>query len=210
MDPAKPPSTIVAITGGTGSGKSSLADGIQRAGGGCVSVLREDWYYLDLKHLPLDERDARNFDHPDSYDRTRLFADLESLKRNQPATVPNYDFRTHTRNGDQPFEGAPFILVEGIMILADERTAEFADLSVYVETPEDIRLLRRIERDMRERARTFASIRDQYLATVRPMHERYVAPSQDRADLTVRGDADIDEAISTVWTRMQRIRAATS
>ncbi len=194
---------IVAITGGTGSGKSTLTDAVAKLADGKAAVIREDWYYKDLKHLPWDARSAWNFDHPDSYDHQNLALDLDKLKRGQDIQVPIYDFKTHTRQGYKAFAPAEIILVEGILITCDPGCLRQIDLGIYVDTPDDIRLLRRIERDIRERGRTVESVRDQYLATVRPMHLKFVEPSQTHADMIVDGCGELSENVRKVWDRIQ-------
>lgn len=197
-------SFIVAIAGGTGSGKSALADAIVCLSQGEAAIIRQDWYYWDLSELPNDERGQRNFDHPDSYDRQRLKADLQTLQQGFPAQVPQYNFRTHTRLGFCVFAPVRIVIVEGILVLADAELRDVYDYRIYVDTPDDIRLLRRIERDIRERGRTLESIRDQYLATVRPMHKTYIAPTRSHADLVVRGDTDLFETSWFVWNALQQ------
>ncbi len=198
-------SIIVAIAGGTGSGKSTLSDTLASQNENRVRILRADWYYKDLAHLPLDKRNARNFDHPDSYDRKRLCEDVARLTTGRETDVPQYDFRNHMRAGCRRTKPAEFIILEGILVLSDEDIRRHTDLKVFVDTPDDIRLMRRIERDMRERGRTLESVRQQYLSTVRPMHERYIAPSRQWADIALRGDRDLAENVETLWARMLAI-----
>jgi len=190
------PVPLIGVCGGTGAGKSTLVEQIQRrVNSPGLLVLHQDRYYLNLDHLPKADRDWRNFDAPDSYERPLLLLHLSQLKKGETIEVPVYDFRTHTRTGYERVGPARVVLVEGILLFADEELRDCFDLRVFVDAPDDVRLLRRIERDQRERGRTFDSVRFQYLDTVRPGHERYIAPTKAHAHLIVNGTRDFGPVV---------------
>ncbi len=178
---------LIGVAGGTGSGKTTVARNIA-AGvpeGTCV-VLEHDAYYRDWSHLTLEERHRVNFDHPDSLDNGLLVEHLERLRAGEAVEVPIYDFATHTRAGRiRRVEPAPIVIVEGILIFVERRLRESFDIKLFVDTDPDLRLFRRIRRDMAERGRTFEQVREQYYATVRPMHLEYVEPCKRCADLVI-------------------------
>lgn len=178
---------IIGICGGTGSGKTTIARKIvENVGARNVVLLEQDSYYRNLSDMPLDRRSKANFDHPDSIDSEMLSNHLKRLKTNLPIEMPVYDFRTHTRRRQtEPIEPKPVVLVEGILIFAEPRIAELLDIKVFVDTPDDIRFIRRLQRDIRERGRTVESVIEQYLVTVRPMHHEFVEASKRRADLII-------------------------
>jgi uridine kinase len=167
----------------------------QRIDDPSLLVIRQDWYYRDLEHLPRAERDWRNFDHPDSYERDLLLKHLFELKAGHAIEAPVYDFRAHTRRGYRTVGPGCVVIVEGILIFADEELRNSFDLRLFIDVPEDIRLLRRIERDQRERGRTFDSVRSQYLDTVRPGHERYIAPARAHAHLVINGTEEFTPVV---------------
>lgn len=182
---------VVGIAGGTGAGKTTLARRLRDAApAGAVAHLALDDYYRDLSDLPLDARGARDFDRPEALDLEHLVADLEALRAGRAADVPVYDFRTHARVRDRVrrVEPTPLVVVEGILLLADARVRERLDLRVFVDAPADVRLARRLRRDVAERGRTPESVLAQYDASVRPAHEALVAPSRAHAHLVVPGD----------------------
>ncbi len=197
---------LVGIAGGSGSGKSTLADNIARALPGRVLVIAHDAYYLDRGDLPPDERERINFDEPAALDNDALAADLLALKSGRPVQRPEYDFATHTR-AKQPhrLEPCPVVVAEGALLLAIPELCGLFDLRIFVDTPGDIRLLRRIQRDVLERGRSLQSIQDQYLRSVRPMHERYVAPSQARAHIVVPEGGQNQECIQDIVARLTRL-----
>jgi uridine kinase len=194
---------LVGIAGGSGSGKSTLARNIADALPGQVLVIAHDAYYLDRSDLPPAEREQINFDEPAALDNRALLADLQALKGGRAIEQPHYDFATHSRT--QPplrLQPHPVVLVEGALLLAVPELRAVFDLRVFVDTPDDIRLLRRIRRDVVERGRSLQSIEQQYLASVRPMHERYVAPSLAHAEVVVpeggHNHASIQEIVARV------------
>ena len=177
------------ICGGSGSGKTTLTRCLlERLDERNVSVLAFDAYYRDLSHLPFDERRRGNFDHPDSLDSDLFLQHLDALKHGIDVDVPVYDFSTHTiTDRFQRVVAAPLLLVEGILLLAFDDAAERLDYSIFMDVPEDVRLQRRIHRDMTERGRPEDHVRRQFAATVAPMHDTFVRPSRHRADRTVVG-----------------------
>ncbi len=178
---------IIGICGGTGSGKTTVAKSIvQSVSDSDVIFIQQDSYYRDLKDMPLDERSLANFDHPDSIDNELLIHHLKRLKSGHSAELPVYDFRTHTRkNETRHVEPKPIVIVEGILIFAEHSILEQLDIKVFVDTPDDIRFIRRLERDIAERGRTVESVIEQYLFTVRPMHNQFVEPMKRYADVII-------------------------
>jgi uridine kinase len=178
---------IIGICGGTGSGKTTVANRIlEMVSANEVVFIQQDSYYRNLKDLPLDYRQLANFDHPDALDNDLLVHHVRKLKAGEPVELPIYDFRTHTRLNDTlRIEPKPIVIVEGILIFADPRLLEQMDIKVFVDTPDDIRFIRRLRRDIAERGRTVDSVIEQYLATVRPMHMQFVEPSKRYADVII-------------------------
>ena len=178
---------IIGICGGTGSGKTTVANRIlESVSKDEVVFLQQDSYYRDLDQLPLDIRNVVNFDHPDAIDNDLLVEHLRALKRGEAVEVPLYDFKTHARRPDTlHVEPQPIIIIEGILIFAEPRLLDEMDIRVYVDTPDDIRFIRRLRRDVAERGRTVESVIEQYLATVRPMHMQFVEPSKRSADVII-------------------------
>jgi len=178
---------IIGICGGTGSGKTTIANRIlQSVSADEVVFIQQDLYYRNLKDMPLDYRNAANFDHPDAIDNELLAKHLKKLKAGEPVELPIYDFRTHNRLPDTtPIEAKPIVIVEGILIFAEPRLLEQMDIKVFVDTPDDIRFIRRLKRDIAERGRTLDSVIEQYINTVRPMHNQFVEPSKRYADVII-------------------------
>jgi uridine kinase len=178
---------IIGICGGTGSGKTTVANRIlESVSKGEVVFLQQDSYYRDLDQLPVDIRNVVNFDHPDAIDNDLLIEHLRALKRGEAVELPLYDFKTHSRREETlRVEPQPIIIIEGILIFAEPRLLEEMDIKVYVDTPDDIRFIRRLRRDVAERGRTVESVIEQYLATVRPMHMQFVEPSKRHADIII-------------------------
>jgi uridine kinase len=151
-----------------------------------VVFIQQDLYYRNLKDMPLDYRNAANFDHPDAIDNELLAHHLKKLKAGEPVDLPIYDFRTHSRLPDTaPIQAKPIVIVEGILIFAEARLREQMDIKVFVDTPDDIRFIRRLRRDIAERGRTLDSVIEQYMATVRPMHMQFIEPSKRFADVII-------------------------
>jgi uridine kinase len=178
---------IIGISGGTGSGKTTVANGIlETVSAQDVAFLQQDSYYRNLKDLPLDYRQAVNFDHPDALDNDLLVHHIRKLKSGGSVELPIYDFKTHTRSHETlVIEPKPIVIVEGILIFSDARLLEQMDIKIFVDTPDDIRFIRRLRRDVAERGRTVDSVIEQYLNTVRPMHMQFVEPSKRYADIII-------------------------
>ncbi|HEX8853696.1 MAG TPA: uridine kinase, partial [Pyrinomonadaceae bacterium] len=178
---------IIGISGGTGSGKTTVANRILASvSAGEVVFLQQDSYYRDLDQLPLDFRQKVNFDHPDAIDNDLLVMHLKALKAGRTVELPLYDFKMHARREETlRVEPRPIIIIEGILIFADQRLLDEMDIKVFVDTPDDIRFIRRLRRDVAERGRTVESVIEQYLATVRPMHMQFVEPSKRAADVII-------------------------
>ena len=178
---------IIGICGGTGSGKTTIARAIVDAvGRENVVLVEQDSYYRNLADMPLDERHQANFDHPDSIDSDMLVNHLIRLKQGLVVEMPLYDFKTHTRSDEiEIIRPKQVVIVEGILIFAEPRVLDLLDMRVYVDTPDDIRFIRRLRRDIAERGRTVDSVIDQYYRTVRPMHFEFVEPSKRHADIII-------------------------
>jgi uridine kinase len=178
---------VIGIAGGTGSGKTTIAEMIAKdLGKRRVTTLLQDNYYRDLAHLPVAERNAKNFDHPDAVDVELMAAHARALKQGRSIRQPCYDFVTHTRKAKTvPVQPKRVLLVEGILVLACEELRNLMDVKLYVDTDDDIRFIRRLKRDTLERGRRMESVIDQYLATVRPMHLEFVEKSKRYADLVL-------------------------
>ncbi len=180
------PPLVLGIAGGTGSGKTTVALKICEALGPQVARLDHDAYYKDNAHLSFEERQQINFDHPDALDNQLLADHIAQLKRREVVFKPVYDFKTHRRTEETVrVEPAPVVLVEGILTLSIVALRELFDIKLFVDTAADIRLMRRIRRDIEQRGRAFAEIRRQYYDTVRPMHEAFVEPSKRHADVII-------------------------
>ena len=197
------------IAGGTGSGKTTVANKLAAAlpAGRCVT-LDHDAYYRDQSHLPLAQRAVINYDHPDALDTGLLVDHLRALRDRRAVDVPIYDFATHTRSArTRLVEPAAVIVVEGILVFTDAALRGELDIKIFVDTDPDIRLMRRIRRDLEHRGRSFQSVRDQYYATVRPMHIEHVEPSKRWADLIVPEGGDNRVALDVLLGRLWRIAA---
>ncbi|MFB6126069.1 MAG: uridine kinase [Halolamina sp.] len=180
------PSFVVGITGGTGAGKTTVARLVTENVGESVTRIPMDNYYEDLSHLDVEERATVNYDHPSAFEWELLRDHLERLLAGQPVEMPQYSFDVHTRLGETvTVEPTDVIVLEGILALYDEDINEMLDLRLYVETDADVRILRRIRRDVVERDRDLEGVIDQYLSTVKPMHEQFIEPTKKRADLII-------------------------
>lgn len=181
------PILIIGVAGGTASGKTTVVQAIlDRVGHERIAHIQHDSYYKDLSHLPLEERRKFNFDHPDALDTPLLIQHLKELRQGHSVEVPEYDFATYCRlPRTRTVHPCPVVIVEGILILAEPALRELIDLKIYVDTDADLRLIRRITRDIAERGRTIESVIEQYLATVRPMHLEFVEPSKRYADVII-------------------------
>lgn len=198
-----PETLIIGIAGGTGSGKTTLAHKIQEAIFEHSTLVSQDFYYKDLSHLSQKERDSFNFDHPDSIDFELMRAQIEQLKKGEAISCPQYDFVTHTRKAEKrTIEPARVVIVEGILLFGVCELRDLFDWKIFIDTDDDIRLLRRIERDMRERGRDFNSIRQQYLTTVKPMHDAFVQPSKQHADIIVPKGGENTMALGLIISKL--------
>ena len=198
---------VVGIAGGTGSGKTTVAHKLAAAmPAERVVTIEHDSYYRDQSHLSLDERAKTNFDHPSSLESSLLAEHLRDLREGRSVEIPSYDFATHTRRPERrKVHPAPLIIVEGILVFAEAQLREQMDIKIFVDTDADIRLIRRIRRDIEVRGRSFQSVRDQYYATVRPMHIEYVEPTKRWADLIVPEGGDNHVALDVLLGRLGRI-----
>lgn len=187
-------SIIIGICGGTGAGKSTFAGRIMDALSGESAVLVEqDHYYKDLAHLAPEERARHNFDHPDSIDMSLMTEHLRLLRSGRAIDRPTYDFSRHVReNRTVRLQPCPVIVVEGTLILENQELRELLDVKIFLDTDADVRFIRRLRRDLRERGRTVESIIEQYLATVYPMHKQFVEPFKARADVIIARDSEKD------------------
>ena len=197
---------IIGICGGTGSGKTTIARAIVEAvGAKKVVLVEQDSYYRNLSDMPLDERHQANFDHPDSLDSEMLVNHILRLKQGLPIEMPLYDFATHTRSDKiETIEPRPVVIVEGILIFAEPRVLDLLDVRVYVDTPDDIRLMRRLKRDIQERGRTFERTLEQYERTIRPMHFEFVEPSKRHADIIIPEGAQTGVSVEVLCGLVQR------
>ncbi|VWL85144.1 uridine kinase [Oceanivirga miroungae] len=198
---------IIGIAGGTGSGKTSVAnlivDDLKKYG--CkVALLEQDSYYADNKDMPFDVRKELNYDHPNSIDFKLLVEHIKDLKAGKSIEKPIYDFTTHLRTDkSEVIEAEDIIIVEGILLFAVEELRNMLDMKIFVDTDDDIRLLRRMERDIKERARSFESIKNQYIETVKPMHLEFVEPSKRYADVIIPNGKDNRVGIKMVTSRLK-------
>lgn len=205
---------VIGVVGGSGSGKTTVARAIQDAMDVPAALLDQDAYYKDLAHLTLDERKQVNFDHPDALDNALLVADLERLVRGVPVDKPTYDFALHTRAAERiRVEPSDIVIVDGILLFADARLRALFDIKVFVDVADDIRFIRRLERDVVERGRSMENVIRQYLTTVRPMHLEFVEPSKRYADVILpeggRNLIGVEMIIARVLLDVQRRRGLT-
>lgn len=196
---------VVGIAGGTGSGKTTLAKRLCSAlPEGAAAIIHHDAYYRHRPELSDLERDAINFDHPDALDNALLVRHLDELRAGHAVGVPIYDFETHLRRPETSARTpVPILIVEGILSLADAELRRRMNLKIFVEADSDIRLLRRLRRDVETRGRTLEQVRQQYEASVRPMHLRFVEPSRAEADLVVPAHGENSVAVELVVTKLR-------
>ncbi len=178
---------IIGICGGTGSGKTTIARSIvDTVGEDKVVLIEQDSYYRNLADMPLDERHQANFDHPDSIDSEMLVNHIMRLKQGLTVEMPVYDMVTHTRSDRiEIIEPKPIVIIEGILIFSEPRVLDLIDIRIFVDTPDDVRLMRRMRRDINERGRSFERTLDQYERTIRPMHFEFVEPSKRHAHIII-------------------------
>ena len=177
---------VIGIAGGSGSGKTTLAKNISEHFGDRIAMLRHDDYYRKQSDIPLEERARMNYDHPSAFDTELLIEHIDALKSGTAINSPIYDYTVHDRSSDiRRVEAAPVIILEGILIFENRELLSRLDMKVYVDTDPDVRILRRILRDVKKRGRTLDSVVEQYLSTVKPMHEAFVEPSKKNADIII-------------------------
>lgn len=198
---------LIGITGGTGSGKSTVSREILKSiHKKNVAIIEQDSYYKDQSHLSFEERVNTNYDHPFAFDNNLLIQHLKDLINNKPIEKPIYDFEKHTRKKKTitvyPKE---IIILEGILILADEQIRNLCDIKIFVDTDSDVRVIRRIERDIKERGRTLDSVINQYMTTVRPAHLQFVEPSKKYADIIIPEGGYNKVAIDIIVTKINSI-----
>jgi uridine kinase len=203
----RPPPIVIGIAGGTGSGKTTVANVIlDRVGADKIAFMAHDAYYKDLRHLSRAERDMINFDHPDSLETELLVEHIKTLCRWQAVEVPIYDFTSHTRTQKtKHIEPQPVILAEGILIFAESELRKIFDVKIFVDTPADIRFIRRLQRDITERGRTVESVIHQYQTTVRPMHLEFVEPSKRYSDVIIPEGGFNTVAMDMVVARIEKL-----
>ncbi len=177
---------IIGIAGGSGSGKTTLANNIARHFGNRISMLRHDDYYKSQNDIPEAERAHMNYDHPNAFDTQLLISHLDALRSGRSVQSPVYDYSVHNRSSEtRKVESRDVIILEGILIFENAEIFKRLDMKIFVDTDADVRIIRRIMRDVKRRGRTLDSVIDQYLTTVRPMHEAFVEPSKKKADIII-------------------------
>ena len=197
------PILTIGIAGGTGSGKTTITKRIMERFGSDVSVIYHDNYYKAHDDMTYEERTHLNYDHPDAFDTELMIAHLQQLKRGESIQCPVYDYTVHNRSEETiTIAPARVIIVEGILILADKRLCDELDIRVFVDTDADVRILRRIMRDVDKRGRTLESVIDQYLTTVKPMHEAFVEPSKKNAHVIIPEGGQNTVALEMVMGRI--------
>ncbi|MGX7350438.1 uridine/cytidine kinase [Enterococcus canis] len=198
---------VIGVTGGSGSGKTSVSRAIfNHFPGHSIMMLEQDSYYKDQSHLSFEERLATNYDHPFAFDTDLLIEHLEDLLHYQPIKKPVYDYVAHTRSQATILQEAKeVIILEGILILEDTRLRDLMDIKLYVDTDDDIRIIRRIKRDMEERGRTLDSVIEQYLTVVKPMYHQFIEPTKRYADLIIPEGGENKVAIDLLTTKIDSI-----
>ncbi|WP_232797999.1 uridine kinase [Salinibacter altiplanensis] len=201
------PPVVIGIAGGSGSGKTTVLNHIiEEFGSDPIAILDHDAYYQDLAHLSPEKRAHFNFDHPDALETSLMRDHLDRLVEGETIEKPVYDFTTHTRREEtETVEPRPVIIIEGILVLAEPALEERMDIKIYVDAADDIRLMRRIRRDMQERDRSIEGILRQYERTVRPMHLEFVEPSKREADIIIPRGGHNEVAIQMVMSRIQEL-----
>jgi uridine kinase len=195
---------VIGIAGGTGSGKTTITQTLKEHFGSDVSVIYHDNYYKAHHDLSYDERKKLNYDHPNSFDTDLMVSDLNKLKNGEAIECPVYDYTIHDRsNTTMTIRPSRVIIVEGILIFYDERVRDLCDIKIFVDTDADVRILRRIKRDVNERGRSLDSVIDQYLDTVKPMHEAFVEPTKKFADIIIPEGGKNRVAMEMVINRVQ-------
>lgn len=194
---------FIGIAGGTGSGKTTLAETLKEKFNGSVSIIAYDNYYRDQGNLTPEEKERLNYDCPEILDTPLLIEQLKALRDGKTIQMPVYNFKTHSREKEITIPVAPndIIIVEGILLFHTPELRDLLDLKIFIDVSDDIRILRRVKRDIEERGRTINSVTRQYIATVKPMHEKYVAPSKKYADI-ILNDSMNTNAVDLISNRM--------
>ncbi|MGZ4161739.1 MAG: uridine kinase [Neobacillus sp.] len=198
---------VIGVTGGSGSGKTSVTKAIiDSFKGHSILMLEQDYYYKDQSDLPFEERLKTNYDHPFAFDNELLIEHIENLIRFEPIKKPVYDYSIHTRSKEIiPVEPKDVIILEGILVLEDVRLRNLMDIKLFVDTDADIRIIRRLERDIKDRGRTLDSVIDQYVNVVRPMHNQFIEPTKRYADIIIPEGGHNHVAIDLMVTKIQTI-----
>jgi len=203
----RPRPIIIGVTGGSGSGKTSVSRAIfDQLHGHSLMMLQEDSYYKSQDDIPFEERTKVNYDHPNAFDTDLLIEQLEDLLSWKTIEIPVYDYAAHTRSKEVLVqEPREVIIVEGILTLNDARLRDLMDIKIFVDTDDDIRIIRRIQSDIEERGRTLQSVIDQYLETVKPMYHQFIEPSKRYADIIVPEGGENQVAIDLLVTKVRDI-----
>ena len=199
--------TIIGIAGGSGSGKTSVTNEIlHNLEGHSVALIAQDYYYKDQSHLTFEERLQTNYDHPFAFDNDLLIQNLIDLRNGIPVEVPTYDYVNHTRSPETiAFQPKDVIIVEGIFALENKTLRDLMDVKIYVDTDADLRILRRLMRDTKERGRSMESVIDQYKSVVRPMHNQFIEPTKRYADIIIPEGGSNKVAIDIMTTKIQSL-----
>lgn len=200
---------IIGIVGGSGSGKTTVTKRIiDELEKDKVALIEQDYYYKDQSHMTMDERIKTNYDHPNAFDNDLLYSHLIELINGNTVELPRYDYVNHTRSKEKIIqEPKDVIIIEGMFGLYSEKLRELMDIKIFVDTPSDLRILRRLLRDINERGRTVESVINQYITSVRPMHEKYIKPTKQYADIIVPDGGYNDIAIDILITKIKSILA---
>ncbi|MCA1063498.1 uridine kinase [Rossellomorea sp. AcN35-11] len=198
---------VIGVAGGSGSGKTSVTKAIyEQFQGHSILMLQQDYYYKDQSNLPFEERLKTNYDHPLAFDNDLLIQHLHGLLDHKPVDKPVYDYKMHTRSEDTILvEPKDVIILEGILVLEDERLRNLMDIKLYVDTDADLRIIRRMLRDIKERGRSIDSVIDQYITVVRPMHNQFIEPTKRYADVIIPEGGHNHVAIDLMVTKIQTI-----
>ena len=200
---------IIGIVGGSGSGKTTVTKRIiDELTIDKVALIEQDYYYKDQSHMTMDERVKTNYDHPSAFDNELLYTHLTELMEGNAVELPVYDYVNHTRSAEKKHqEPKDVIIIEGMFGLHSEKLRELMDIKIFVDTPSDLRILRRLLRDINERGRTVESVINQYLESVRPMHEKYIKPTKQYADIIVPDGGYNDIAVDILITKIKSLLA---
>ncbi|WP_035290796.1 uridine kinase [Clostridium sp. KNHs214] len=198
---------LIGISGGTGSGKSTIAQEIYRKfGEECIAMIEQDSYYKDQTSISMEERVKTNYDHPDAFDTPLLIDQLKSLIDGKSINKPIYDFSVHTRKEESiKVESRDIIILEGILVFQDIELRNMMDIKIYVDTDADVRIIRRLVRDINERGRTVQSVIDQYLNVVRPMHMQFIEPTKRYADIIIPEGGHNKVAIDIITAKVKQL-----